>query len=114
MTTAPTSDDMPFRQRTFEIFDSRQTIGVKAGYGGAICGLYLGPEVRQMKERQLAQEILKVAAVASARGRLCVREEMIAAVEGAGHNVNSFTASLLPDIPTAEEYEILRRETLQY
>lgn len=114
MTTKPTTDEVPFKERTFKIFDSRQVIGVEAGYGGVFRGLYLGPEVKKMKERQLAQEILNVAKVASARGRLCMREEMVAAAAAADQHVNSSTFELLPGVPTAEEYEALRRDLLKY
>jgi hypothetical protein len=114
MTTTPNADDVPFKQRTFKIFDSRQTIGVETGYGGVFRGLYLSPAVKKMKERQLAQEILAVAGVASARGRLCMREEMIASAAATDQHVNSSTFELLPGVPTAEEYETLRRETLKY
>jgi hypothetical protein len=112
--TKPNTDEVPFKERTFKIFDNRQTIGVEAGYGGVFRGLYLGPEVKNMKERQLAQEILTVAKVASARGRLCIREEMAAAAAASDQHVNGSAFEPLPGVPTAEEYETLRRKLLKY
>ena len=56
-----------------------------------------------MTERQLSQEILAVAAVASARGRLSMREQMVAAAAVNDQYIGHSTYELLPDVPPAEE-----------
>lgn len=112
--TSPKQDDVPFEDRVYKVFNQRQSIGVSAGHGGAFRGLYLADSTKKMTERALAQEILSVAKVASLRGKLSMREQMIAAAAETDEHVSRATFELVPDVPTPEEYETLRRETLRY
>lgn len=107
MTTPPTPDDH------FEIFNRDRTVGVSAVHGGAINGVYLHEKVRKMNERTLAQEILAVASVAAMRGRLSVRERMEAEAAANGTTVPAQAYEVIPDAPTAAEYEDFKRTTLK-
>lgn len=110
--TDPNSDKAPLEDQTYEVFNQRRTVGVLAAHGGAVRGIFLHEDVRKMTERALTQEILKVASVASARGRLSLREQLVAA---AGHQpVQPLIFELLPDVPTEQEYEAFKRHTLKY
>lgn len=111
--TSPT-DQTPQQQDRYEIFNRNRTIGVSAVPGGAVNGVFLHESVRQMNERNLTREILAVASVASMRGRLGVRERMEAAAAANGTTVPASAFEVLPDAPTAEEYELYKRETLRY
>lgn len=104
----------PADQDRFEVFNRDRTIGVSALSGGAVSGFYLHSNVRKMNERDLARQILKVADVAAMRGRLHVRELMEAAAAARGATVPPNTYEVLPDVPTAEQYEAFKRENLQY
>lgn len=105
-TTPPTAD-------RFEIFNRDRTVGVSAAHGGAINGIYLHEKVRKMNERTLTQEILAVASVAAMRGRLSVRERMEADAAANGTTVPAQAYEVLPDAPTAAEYEDFKRRTLK-
>jgi hypothetical protein len=98
----------------YEVFNRTRTIGVSTASGGAVNGLFLHENVRQLNERVLTREILAVAGVASMRGRLAVREHMEAAAAASGTTVPTSAYELLPDAPTAEQYEKYKRETLRY
>ncbi|GAT04564.1 hypothetical protein [Mycolicibacterium fortuitum] len=111
MTTADQNTQHPDR---YEIFNRNRTIGVSTVPGGAVNGLFLHENVRQMNERALTREILAVAGVASMRGRLGVRERMEAAAAANGTTVPASAYEVLPDAPTAEQYERHKRETLRY
>jgi len=111
--TSP-KDQTPQQPDRYEVFNRNRTIGVSTVPGGAVNGLFLHESVRQMNERNLAREILAVAGVASMRGRLGVRERMEAAAAANGTTVPASAFEVLPDAPTAEEYERYKRETLRY
>lgn len=111
--TSP-KDQTPQQQDRYEIFNRNRTIGVSTVPGGAVNGVFLHESVRQMNERNLTREILAVASVASMRGRLGVRERMEAAAAANGTTVPASAFEVLPDAPTAEEYEQYKRETLRY
>lgn len=98
----------------YEVFNRDRTIGVSTAAGGAVHGLFLHESVRQLNERALTREILAVAGVASMRGRLAVRECMEAAAAANGTTVPAAAYDVLPDAPTAEQYEQYKRETLRY
>jgi len=74
----------------------------------------LHESVRKINERNLTREILAVASVASMRGRLAVRERMEAAAAANGTTVPPSTYEVLPDAPTAEQYEQYKHEILKY
>ena len=111
MTSADSNPQQPDR---YEVFNRTRTIGVSATAGGAVNGFFLHESVRQLKERALTREILAVASVASMRGRLAVRERMEAAAAANGTTVPTSAYDVLPDAPTAEQYEQYKRETLRY
>ncbi|MGV0743872.1 hypothetical protein [Mycolicibacterium sp. XJ870] len=111
MTTAKASE-IPFEQCSYQVFDRHRNIGVAAGFGGATTGLYLSETVRYLNERTLARQILAVAAVASMRGRLAIREKMDEAAQAADSTITASTYELLESVPTAEEFEQFKRETL--
>ncbi|MHC9295433.1 hypothetical protein ACRCUN_23475 [Mycobacterium sp. LTG2003] len=106
-------NELPFEQRSYQVFNPRRTIGVKAAFGGATTGVFLSEAVSYFNERILAQQILEVAAVASMRGRLALREKMDEAAEAADNTVGAGTYELLDSVPTTEEYERFKRETLR-
>lgn len=103
-----------FEDRTYEVFNQRRTVGVLAAHGGAVRGIFLHEDVRKLPERILAQEILQVAAVASARGRLSLREQLAASAESTDQHVGPAVYELMPEVPTEEEYEAFKRQTLKY
>lgn len=110
--TNPSNAETPFEERAYEVFNQRRTVGVLATHGGAVRGIFLHEDVRKMTERTLTQEILKVASVASARGRLSLREQLMAAAGEQPLQPSVF--ELLPEAPTEEEYEAFKRQTLKY
>ncbi|GAB7144973.1 hypothetical protein [Mycobacterium riyadhense] len=110
--TEPPNEEGAFEHRTYEVFNQRRTIGVLAAHGGAVRGIFLDEEVRKMTERALAQEVLAVASVASARGRLSLREQLDAAIDDRRFRPTIY--ELMPEVPTAEEYEAFRHKTLKY
>jgi hypothetical protein len=99
--------------RGFQVFNRRNTIGVSALPGGAVNGIYLDESVRKMTERDLARDILAVASVASMRGRLSLREQIEAAAHAEGRTVPPHTYEALPEVPTAEQYELYKHEKLK-
>ncbi|CAN5623994.1 hypothetical protein BH09ACT8_BH09ACT8_50990 [soil metagenome] len=111
MTSAP---DSPQLQDRYEVFNRNRTIGVSTAPAGAVTGIYLHESVRKVNERTLTREILAVASVASMRGRLGVRERMEANAAANGTTVAPSVYEVLPDAPTAEQYEQYKRETLKY
>lgn len=100
-------------EKGFEVFNRRNTIGVSVLPGGAVNGLYLDESVRKMTERDLARDILAVASVASMRGRLNLREQIEAAARAEGRAVPPQTYEALPEVPTAEQYEQYKQDTLK-
>ncbi|AQA07054.1 hypothetical protein BVC93_31690 (plasmid) [Mycobacterium sp. MS1601] len=113
MTSAPDSPRLQLPDR-YEVFNRNRTIGVSTAPGGAVTGLFLHENVRKGNERNLVREILAVAGVASMRGRLGVRERMEANAAANGTTVPPSAYEVLPDAPTAEQYEQYKRETLKY
>lgn len=107
-------DSTPQPQDRYEVFNRHRTIGVSTAPGGAVNGIYLHESVRKGNERTLTREILAVASVASMRGRLGVRERMEANAAANGTTVPPSAYEVLPDAPTAEQYEQYKRETLKY
>lgn len=112
MTSAP--DSRPQPQDRYEVFNRNRTIGVSTAPAGAVTGIFLHESVRKGNERTLTREILAVASVASMRGRLGVRERMEANAAANGTTVPASAYEVLPDAPTAEQYEQFKRETLKY
>ncbi|SLH39017.1 hypothetical protein [Mycobacteroides abscessus] len=106
------SDQEPFAERTYALFNRRRTIGVKSGHGGATKAIHLDPAVAKMSERAAAQEIMNLAQVGSQRGLLSLREEVEEAAEKAGTTVDPCVWDVLDDVPTHEQYEQLKRTKL--
>lgn len=99
----------------YSIFNRDRTIGVSASVGGKVVGFRLHESVRKTNERTLTRQILEVASVASMRGRLALREQMEASASESGYTVPPATyETLSPPVPTAEEYEEFKRQTLRY
>lgn len=109
-----TSASDSLQPERYEVFNRDRSIGVSTAAGGTVNGLFLHENVRQLNERVLTREILAVASVASMRGRLAVRERMEAAAAANGTTVPASAYDVLPDAPTAEQYEQYKRETLRY
>ncbi len=82
--------------------------------GGAVNGLHLDEKVRQLNEKDLTREILKVASVASMRGRLALREQIEAAAAAEDRIVPPQTYDALPHVPTTDEYERYKNDTLHH
>jgi len=115
MTTAKAdATTVPLDQRTFQIFNKTKTVGVRSTHGGTINGFYFADSVRNMSERALIAEVMAVAKIAYLRGRLSLREVMDASAAAADTFVSAGTYEMLPDLPTAAEYEQIKRETLKY
>jgi hypothetical protein len=110
-TTPPTPQPQPDR---YEVFNRARTIGISTIPGGAVNGIFLHESVRKMNERTLTREILAVASVASMRGRLGIRERMEAAAAAKGETVPPQTYEVMPDAPTADQYQEYKRQTLKY
>ena len=115
MTTPDTpKDDTPFEDRTYEVFNPQRTVGVRAAHGGAFTGLYLSEDVRKTTERALTRDILAVASVAAARGRLSYREQLETIAAQSGNPVTANVYDVLPNVPTEQEYEDLKKKTLKH
>ncbi|RFZ07586.1 hypothetical protein DSM43518_03328 [Mycobacterium marinum] len=108
------ADSAPQHPDRYEVFNRNRTVGVSTVAGGAVNGLFLHESVRKLNERTLTREILAVASVASMRGRLAVRERMEATAAANGATVPAAVYEVLPDAPTAEQYEQYKHETLRY
>ncbi|MFZ2240168.1 MAG: hypothetical protein WAV90_11555 [Gordonia amarae] len=98
----------------FEIFNKTKTIGVATVPGGAVNGVFLDAKVRNLSERELAREILAVAAVASMRGRLALRDILEQAAATAEESLPPELFEVLPTVPNADQFEEFRRDTLNY
>ena len=107
MTTA-----IPFEDRVYDLFNRERTIGVRATHGGAIIAVHLKDDVRKMSERDLAREILKVAELASARGRLSLREKIEEVAAEEHRAITDAAFEVLPECPTRQEYDALQRAAM--
>ncbi|WP_457181128.1 hypothetical protein [Mycobacteroides abscessus] len=103
----------PFEERTYQVFNSRRTVGVAAGYGGTTKGIHLSDKCSAMTEKTLAKEIEDTAAVATSRGLLAVREKIEQNAQEAGYGVDPGVYDYLPDVPTQEQHEDFKRANLK-
>lgn len=103
----------PFEDRTYQVFNSRRTVGVASGYGGTTKGLHLSDKCSAMTEVTLAKEIEDTAAVATSRGLLAIREKIEQIAKDDGNSVDPGVYDYLPDVPTQQQYEDFKRSTLK-
>lgn len=94
-----------WRARTYEVFNSDNTVGVACNRDGEIVGLHITDEARDNGENWLSAEMLKLARLAHLKSRVGLREEM--EFKGARpYTIDAF------DLPTAVAYRAMEEAEL--